>query len=68
VSAATDRYEQLVLARETHGGHNVTFIRAKRNESRSTINPSVPDSPSFVVAGITRRHDSTAQLLPKGSD
>jgi hypothetical protein len=60
MSAATDCCEQVVIARETHGGHNVTFIRAKRNESRSTINPSVPDSPSFIVAGIKRRHDSTA--------
>jgi hypothetical protein len=68
MSAATDCHEQVMLARETHSGCNLAVIRTERNKSRPTINPSVPDSPRFVVACIKWRRDATAQLLAKGSD
>src|SRR6516164_1320974 len=52
VSAATNRHKQFMLTCEAHGRNDVSFICTKRNESRPAVNPSIPDSSSFVVTGV----------------
>lgn len=63
MAAAAHGGNKLVLAGKPHRRHNVHLIGAKRNERGSTVNPSVPDASSRVVAGVLRAHEPPAQLL-----
>jgi hypothetical protein len=54
VSAATNRHKEFMLTSEAQGRNNVSFVCTKRNESGPAVNPSIPDSSSFVVTGVRR--------------
>jgi hypothetical protein len=41
------------------------IIRTKRYDIRPTINPSIPDSSSFVIASVRRGHQLATELLAK---
>src|SRR5262249_25458661 len=52
VSASPHCDEKLVLASKSQCDHDLLVIRAKRDQRRSTIDPSIPYLSSCVVSGI----------------
>jgi hypothetical protein len=52
VSASTHCEEKLVLAGKSQCDHDLLHICAKRDQRRSTIDPSIPDLSSRVVSGV----------------
>src|SRR5215469_2441167 len=52
VSASPHCDEKLVLAGKAQCDHDILLIRAKRDQRRSTIDPSIPHLSSCVVSGV----------------
>jgi hypothetical protein len=66
VSASPYCDEKLVLAGKSQCDHDLLLICAKRDQRRSTIDPSIPDLSSRFVSGIIWRHEAATQTLTKG--
>src|SRR5262249_9367329 len=66
VSASPHRDEKLVLAGKSQCDHDLLIIRAKGDQRRSTIDPSIPDLSSCVVSGVVWRHEAATQAFTKG--
>src|SRR5262249_17989486 len=60
VSASPHCDEKLVLAGKSQCDHDLLIIRAKHDQSRSTIDPSIPDLSNGVVSGVVWRHEGQA--------
>src|SRR5215475_9387905 len=66
VSASPHCDEKLVLAGKSQCDHDLFLIRAKRDQRRSTIDPSIPDLSSCLVSGVVWRHEAATQAFTKG--
>jgi len=65
VSASPHCDEKLVLAGKSQYDHDLLLVCAKRDQRRSTIDPSIPNPSSRVVAGVVRRDEPATQVLTK---
>src|SRR5262245_8837333 len=65
VSASPHCDEKLVLAGKAQCDHDLLLVCAKRDQRRSTIDPSIPNPSSRVVAGVVRRDEPATQVLTK---
>jgi len=65
MAAASDRPWNVVLPRESDGGHNILSVRALHYQSRMLVYHPVPDRSCLVIVAVSGPQDSASQRCSK---